>query len=70
MDEVPQSLDESNWTYMLKKTYQIYDRQDYLREMHLDLLNQEQVRKASEEQKKVSRLFFFIKMNFSCTMND
>jgi hypothetical protein len=53
MDEVPTYLSESQWMFMITSTYQIYDRQDYLRELHSEEINQEKIRQSKEAQQKV-----------------
>lgn len=53
---MPKEIADQHWEFMLAKTFQIYDREDYLRQVYQQELSDEQIRLENERREKVSIL--------------
>jgi hypothetical protein len=54
IDEVPKQLNEKQWRVLMVHTYNIGDRQEYLRQLYVHERNSEKVQKENEKRQLVS----------------
>lgn len=64
-NEVPKQLTEQNWEFMISHTFQIYDRQDYLRRVYQHEVVESINREENELRQRVSCLDF-TSINYYC----
>jgi hypothetical protein len=53
ISEMPKQITDQHWEFMLKNTFQIYDRQDYLRQVYQKEVSDQLNREEQERREKV-----------------